>query len=290
MVIFGVIGTKGGVGKTTLSANLGALLADMGLRVLLVDADVQASLSKFYKLKHQAPQGLVKTVQSGIVTEDCISSTVFDGLDIILSDSPRRQVTMDDANSDIERYLSTRMDMPLIMRRALRCQFIQDIYDIVIVDTPGAQGYLLSSAALSTHKLICPVLPEAPSAREFNAGTISLFKKLSEAESIGVKHGDVTAVINRATQTRDARQIIDEIRKSYLDYEGHVTVANTIIPHSVIYNEAATAQLPVHRVQKRDSSSGKAFETMHQLAWELLPNIRGVYAGGFEVEEGGNKE
>ncbi len=55
MVIFGVIGTKGGVGKTTLSANLGALLADMGLRVLLVDADVQVSLSKFYKLKCKNP-------------------------------------------------------------------------------------------------------------------------------------------------------------------------------------------------------------------------------------------
>ena len=40
MTIFTIASTKGGVGKTTLTANLGALLADMGLRVLLVDADV----------------------------------------------------------------------------------------------------------------------------------------------------------------------------------------------------------------------------------------------------------
>lgn len=44
MVIFGIIGTKRGVGKTTLSANIGALIADMGLRVLLVDAGIQASM------------------------------------------------------------------------------------------------------------------------------------------------------------------------------------------------------------------------------------------------------
>jgi len=34
MIKFTVTSTKGGVGKTTLTANLGALLADMGLRVL----------------------------------------------------------------------------------------------------------------------------------------------------------------------------------------------------------------------------------------------------------------
>ncbi|MDY0073526.1 MAG: ParA family protein, partial [Thauera sp.] len=50
VVIFSTIATKGGVGKTTISANIGALIADMGLRVLLVDADIQASLSKFYEI------------------------------------------------------------------------------------------------------------------------------------------------------------------------------------------------------------------------------------------------
>ena len=39
MIKLALVSTKGGVGKTTLAANLGALLADMGLRVLLVDAD-----------------------------------------------------------------------------------------------------------------------------------------------------------------------------------------------------------------------------------------------------------
>ena len=54
MIKFTITSTKGGVGKTTLTANLGALLADMGLRVLLIDADVQPSLSKYFPLA--APQ------------------------------------------------------------------------------------------------------------------------------------------------------------------------------------------------------------------------------------------
>lgn len=59
-VSIGVIGTKGGIGKTTIVANLGAILADMGFRVLIIDADPQASVSKYFKLHHKAPNGIVE--------------------------------------------------------------------------------------------------------------------------------------------------------------------------------------------------------------------------------------
>ena len=39
MVILTVVSTKGGTGKTTLTASLAAVLADMGFRVLMVDTD-----------------------------------------------------------------------------------------------------------------------------------------------------------------------------------------------------------------------------------------------------------
>ncbi len=57
MEILTIMSTKGGVGKTTLTANLGGLLADLGKRVLLIDADVQPSLSKYFPLGCQQPAG-----------------------------------------------------------------------------------------------------------------------------------------------------------------------------------------------------------------------------------------
>lgn len=54
MLTITVVSTKGGVGKTTLAANLGGLLHDLGLSVLLIDADIQPSLSRYYELSHQA--------------------------------------------------------------------------------------------------------------------------------------------------------------------------------------------------------------------------------------------
>ena len=68
MIKFTITSTKGGVGKTTLTANLGALLADMGLRVLLIDADVQPSLSKYFPLAApRAPAGLTQVIVRGEV-------------------------------------------------------------------------------------------------------------------------------------------------------------------------------------------------------------------------------
>ena len=56
----GIVGTKGGTGKTSTAANLAGLLADMAYRVLLIDADPHASLSKYYALSYTAPCGIVE--------------------------------------------------------------------------------------------------------------------------------------------------------------------------------------------------------------------------------------
>ena len=46
-----ICATKGGVGKTTLTANLGAIIADSGGRILMVNADPHPSLSSIYPLR-----------------------------------------------------------------------------------------------------------------------------------------------------------------------------------------------------------------------------------------------
>ena len=60
MQVVSIISTKGGVGKTTTAANLGGFAADTGLRVLLLDLDVQPTLSSYFTLAERAPAGIYR--------------------------------------------------------------------------------------------------------------------------------------------------------------------------------------------------------------------------------------
>ena len=48
-----VISTKGGPGKTRVTANPGAFCADSNIRTLLIDLDTQRSLSSFYRISDE---------------------------------------------------------------------------------------------------------------------------------------------------------------------------------------------------------------------------------------------
>jgi len=85
MQVVSIISTKGGVGKTTTAANLGGLVADAGLRVLLLDLDVQPTLSSYYELSHRAPGGIYELLAFNEQRlPQLVSRTIIAGLDVIL--------------------------------------------------------------------------------------------------------------------------------------------------------------------------------------------------------------
>lgn len=59
------VSTKGSVGKTTPTANLGNYLADHGQQVLLVDADVQPRLSSYFEHRHKIARDLTELIVHG---------------------------------------------------------------------------------------------------------------------------------------------------------------------------------------------------------------------------------
>src|SRR5689334_20083671 len=86
MRVVSVVSTKGGVGKTTVAANLGGLLADAGLRVLLLDLDSQPTLSSYYALNYEAIAGAYELIALNQTDPaQIISTTEVVGLDLILS-------------------------------------------------------------------------------------------------------------------------------------------------------------------------------------------------------------
>jgi chromosome partitioning related protein ParA len=278
MIKFTVISTKGGVGKTTLTANLGALLADMGLRVLMIDADVQPSLSKFYPLSVPKPSGgLTEVIVRGEVTAECISPTMYRNLDIVVSDDPE---------GSLPHWLLNRIDRGFRLRAALNSPAVSDSYDCVLIDTQGAVGPLQDAAALAADILVSPITPEILSAREFKDGTMELLDRLEPSSALGATLGPMKAVIYRQDRTTDARVIAAGIREDFIKLKGRVTVLETVVPHAKAYKEAATLRTPVHRHErKRDGTTPSAYAVMHQLTWELIPSLEGTLVEPFSSRE-----
>ena len=275
MVPIGVISTKGGVGKTTLTANLGGLLADIGFRTLLIDTDVQPSLSKHYGLSYRAPGGLYKLVTEAFVGSETISCTNVDGLDIVLSDTPGGQLSQ---------WMMLRAYALFRLKHALKHPDIISSYDFVLMDTQGARGsvHSLQNAVIVASKLLLsPVRPAVSSAREFLSG---MLEKLDELKTLN-EHAMVTiptvqALIYDMERTNDARLMADEIREQFSATGAQVGVLKTVIPHSVAYNDASTRGTPVHRHETvRKGTTPSAYEAMHALCWEFLPNTEGFRAG-----------
>ena len=60
----------------------------------------------------------------------------------------------------------------------------------------------------------------------------------------------------------------------------------TVVPHAKAYKEAATLRIPVHRHEPRRSGvMPSACTVMHQLAWELIPGLRGIHAGAYPAAD-----
>ena len=67
---------------------------------------------------------------------------------------------------------------------------------------------------------------------------------------------------------------------------GLVRELDTVVPHAKAYKEATTLRIPVHRHERRrDGVMPSASAVMHQLAWELIPALKGIYAGEPHLRE-----
>lgn len=264
MNVLSLISTKGGVGKTTVAANLGGLLADSGLRVLLLDLDSQPTLSSYYALLAPSNAGSYELIANGITeTDRIVTATVIRGLDLIVS-------------NDREAHLTTLVlhaaDGRLRLRN-LRSAF-EESYDVLIVDTQGARSVVVEMAILASDCALCPLPPEMLAARELRRGTLGLFEELEPYRYLGVGLPSVKLLLNQVnTNRRDTSLIMQSLKNTFAS-DPHISVCASTIPDRVAYLNAATLGLPVHRVERKPAPGTRgpsAADIMVSLAQELFP-------------------
>ncbi len=267
MDVLSLISTKGGAGKTTVAANLGGLLADAGLRVLLLDLDSQPTLSSYYALENPSPEGCYELIAfNRTAGELIISHTVITGLDVIVSN---------DRAGHLNTLLLHAPDGRLRLRNLLPA-FVDD-YDMLIVDTQGARSVVVEMAILASDLALCPLPPEMLAARELRRGTLGLFEELEPYRHLGVALPPVKLLLNQVNfNRRDTRLIMHSLRRTF-EVDVHVSLCDTVIPDRVAYLNAASLGLPAHRVESRPASGVRgpcAAQVMQGLALELFPQWR----------------
>jgi chromosome partitioning protein len=248
--IIAVTNQKGGVGKTTTAINLGAALARMNKRVLIVDLDPQGNAST----------GL------GIVP----SSRMFTTYDLLIDEVPLRKVvlptqveglfiapaTTDLSSTDVD--LVSHENRAGLLRRALR-GFGEIPYDIVLIDCPPSLSLLTVNALVAADSALVPLQTEFFALE----GLSQLLLSVREVRDSANENLRIEGVVLTMFDQRNnlCRQVEEDARETLGEL-----VYQTRIPRNVRVSEAPSYALPV--IDYDPTSRGS--EAYLELAREFL--------------------
>jgi cellulose biosynthesis protein BcsQ len=166
--VLSVLNLKGGVGKTTVTANLGAAFARKGYRVLLVDLDLQGSLSGLFvhetvlggwnREKRMLQHFLIEAAEKrkANVLEYC--APIFDGKSAILPNSD--SMAYAELNLTMRWLLREgKRDTRFLLRKGLQQKRVARAYDIVLLDCPPLFNTCCVNALAASDYILIPVVP-----------------------------------------------------------------------------------------------------------------------------------
>jgi chromosome partitioning protein len=192
---------KGGVGKTTTAANLGACLASEGIRVLLIDADPQASLTQSLGVELDETYnlaGVLGDAKPGNIPVKMAISEIRDNLSII-------PATLDLASCEIG--LVNRLGRENALKKALIK--VRD-QDLIIIDTPPSLGLLTVNALAAGDYVIIPTLPQASDLRGLSLITNTIQDiRTAINENLTIMGVLITQYDGRLVHHGEALQVLD---------------------------------------------------------------------------------
>ncbi|MBG9734385.1 ParA family protein [Paenibacillus alvei] len=247
--VIAITNQKGGVGKTTTTVNLGAGLALLGKRVLLVDIDPQGNTTSGIGInKADVANCIYDVIINDVHPKDATIPTMVEGLHII-------PATIQLAGAEIE--LVPTISREVRLKKSL--QLVAHLYDYILIDCPPSLGILTINSLTASHSVIIPIQCEYYA--------LEGLSQLLNTVRLVQKHLNTSLQIEGVLLTMlDARtnlgiQVIDEVKKYFQQ-----KVYTTIIPRNIRLSEA-----PSHgqSIMTYDPKS-KGAEVYLELAKEVI--------------------
>ncbi|MEC7809667.1 MAG: AAA family ATPase [Actinomycetota bacterium] len=226
--IIAIANQKGGVGKTTTTINLGAAIAEIGKRVLIVDLDPQSNTTTGLGV---STSDLNVSIYQVIIQEkeasEAIISLEIENLNLLPSN-------LELAGAEVE--LVTAFSREQRLSKSLD-QVIHD-YDYILIDCPPALGLLTINALCFAQEVIVPIQCEYYALEGLGqlVGNVDLVKSNLNPDLEISK----IVLVMYDSRTKISQQVADEVRDHFGD-----RVCEQIIPRSVRLSEAPSYGQPI---------------------------------------------
>ncbi|MFS0646535.1 ParA family protein [Siminovitchia sp. 179-K 8D1 HS] len=226
--IISIANQKGGVGKTTTSVNLGACLAFIGKKVLIVDIDPQGNATSGAGIdKGDVNECIYDVLVDDLAMDKVIKDTAVENLYVV-------PATIQLAGAEIE--LVPTISREVRLKRAM--DRIKDDFDYILIDCPPSLGLLTINALTASNSVLIPVQCEYYA--------LEGLSQLLNTVRLVQKHLNNHLMIEGVLLTMlDARtnlgiQVIQEVKKYFQN-----KVYQTIIPRNIRLSEAPSHGEPI---------------------------------------------
>ena len=248
--IISLANQKGGVGKTTTTISLGAALAELGQRVLLVDFDPQGALSVGVGVNSiELDQTIYNLILDRATRfEDVVIKTNIMGVDLL------------PGNIDLsaaEVVLVSEVAREQALKRVLHAA--QDEYDYILIDCPPSLGLLTVNALAAANRLIVPVQCEYYALE----GLTRLMETIAGVRgrlNPGLRVAGMLLTMHDA-RTRVSGDVVAEVRKHFPEL-----AFRTVVPRNVRLAEAPSYGEPVIRYDPHCAGADAYFEAAKEVA------------------------